>query len=313
MTKDGERKLLSDVYFIPDLKSNIISLGQATESGCEIRMKEDHLLLYDRDNKLMVKAKRSRNRLYKMIMKVEDTKCLQLMHLSDSSKWHSRLGHIGLENLKLMVNKSLVIGIPRFQVEKETCVSCLRGKQVRRSFPQGSSFRATEILELIHGDLCGPITPPTAGGKRYVFVIIDDCSRYMWTILMSEKSEAFSKFKHFKALVEQETSKKIKTFRTDRGGEFTLHEFQEFCAGSGIKRHLTAPYSPQKNGVVERRNRTLLEMTRSVLKHMEVPNFLWGEAVRHATYLINRIATRTLKDQTPLIRVSKERRLTLSI
>lgn len=87
--------------------------------------------------------------------------------------------------------------------------------------------------------------------------------------------------------------------RTDSGGEFTSHEFQEYCEKQGIKRHLTAPYSPQQNGVVERRNRTLMEMTRSILKHMNMANYLCGEAVRHATYLINRVATRSLVVSTP--------------
>lgn len=77
------------------------------------------------------------------------------------------------------------------------------------------------------------------------------------------------------------------------------HDFQEFCEREGINRHLTAPYSPQQNGVVERRNRTLLEMTRSIMKHMNLPNYLWGEAVRHSTYLINRVGTRALAYQTP--------------
>lgn len=150
---------------------------------------------------------------------------LQLVHHKNSSKWHSRLGHVGLDNLKTMVKKSLVIGLPKFEVENETCASCLRGKQVRRSFPQASSFRASTILELIHGDLCGHVTPSTAGSNRYVFVLIDDHSRYMWTILMKEKSEAFSKFKHFKTMVEKETVTTVKTLRTDRGGEFTSQEF----------------------------------------------------------------------------------------
>lgn len=299
ITKNGDKKVLSDVYYIPSLRSNIISLGQATETGCEIRMKDDYLLLYGRDNKLLVKARRSPNRLYKVIMEVENKRCLQMASHNESSRWHSRLGHVGLSNLKIMINKNLVIGMPSFGVEKETCAACLRGKQIRRSFPAESLYRATKVLELIHGDLCGPITPSTAGGNRYVFVLIDDYSRYMWSILMKEKSEAFAKFKIFKALVEQETGTKIKTLRTDRGGEFTSREFKEFCDDSGIERHLTAPYSPQQNGVVERRNRTLLEMTRSILKHMDVPNYLWGEAVRHATYLINRIVTRTLLSSTP--------------
>ena len=167
-TSSCERKILTDVYYIPDLRSNIISLGQATESGCEVRMKEDHLFLFDRDKHLLVKAKRSPNRLYKVVMEVENTKCLQILH-KETSKWHSRLGHVGLSNLKIMVNKGLVIGMPRFAVERETCEACLRGKQIRKSFPQETSYRATEVLELLHGDLCGPISPPTAGNNRYVF------------------------------------------------------------------------------------------------------------------------------------------------
>lgn len=87
--------------------------------------------------------------------------------------------------------------------------------------------------------------------------------------------------------------------RTDRGGEFVSNEFQFYCESNGITRQLTAPYSPQQNGVVERRNRTLLNMTRSILKHMNLPNYLWGEAIRHATYIINRVATRVLVLQTP--------------
>ena len=134
ITKSGVRKMLSDVYFIPELRNNKIILGQATESGCKIRMKEDYLYLYDRDDQLLVKANKTRNRLYKVIMEVESTRCLQLIHLKDSSKWHAQLGHVGLDNLKLMVKKGLVVGMPRFDVEKETCTSCLHGKQVRKSF-----------------------------------------------------------------------------------------------------------------------------------------------------------------------------------
>jgi len=166
-----------------------------------------------------------------------------------------------------MANKELVVGLPKMSIEKETCGSCLRGKQTQQSFPQASTYRATQPLVLVHGDLCGPITPSTPAHKRYVFVIIDDYSRYMWSILLKEKKEAFEKFKIFKEQVEQETRAKILTFRTDRGVEFTSKEFQNFCEINGIKRHLTTPYSPQQNRVVERRNRMLLEMTRSILKY----------------------------------------------
>lgn len=111
---------------------------------------------------------------------------------------------------------------------------------------------------MVHGDLCGPISPTTAAGNKYVFVLIDNHSRYMWTILLQNKSEAFEKFQRFNALIEAEAKTKIKMFRTDRGGEFMSKKFQSFRDNSGIIRHFTAPYSPQQNRVVERRNRTLM-------------------------------------------------------
>lgn len=212
-------------------------------------------------------------------MEVENTKSLQLVHLSTSTMWHTRLGHVGLDTMKVMINKGLVDGIPKITIDKETCTSCLLGKKIRKMFPRATSFRATGILDLVHGDLCCPISLPTAVGHRYVFVLIDDHSRYMWTILLKDKSDVFLKFKRFKSLVEQETKATIKMFCTDRGGEFMSREFQSFCDNSGINRHFMAPYSPQHNGVVEKRNRTLLEMTQSLLKRMNVRNFLWGEAV----------------------------------
>lgn len=237
--------------------------------------------------------------MYKLEMNIVETKCLQVITQTESSKWCARLGHIGENSIKTMNKDQLVLGLSSLNIERETCASCSLGKQTRRPFPTSTTYRATEALELIHGVLCGPITPPTAGRNRYIFVLIDDYSRYMWSILLREKGETFDKFKIFKAIVEGETKKTIKTLRMDRGGEFTSNEFRAFCEKSGINRHLTSPYSPQQNGVVERRNRTLLEMTRSILKHMSVPNYLWEEGVRHSTYLINRVATRVLKSQTP--------------
>ena len=296
---DGEKKMLKDVYYIPGLRSNIISLGQATEAGCEVRMKDKELYLLDRLGHVMVKTTRSVNRLYKVILAADTVQVLQISEATESYKWHARLGHVNTNTMKLMISKELVTGIPPLEIKTETCVSCLRGKQARSPFPKTTLHRATQPLDLVYGDLCGPITPTTPAQKRYVFVLIDDFSRYMWIILLKEKSEAFDKFKHFKAVTELETGATIKTFRTDRGGEFSSHEFNLYCNKNGITRHLTAPYSPQQNGVVERRNRTLLEMTRSILKHMDVPSWLWGEATRHATYLINRIATRSLAGGTP--------------
>lgn len=121
----------------------------------------------------------------------------------------------------------------------------------------------------------------------------------MWVYFLKTKDEALKMFKIFRAQVEKSSKKNIKVFRTDRGGEFTSNEFKEYCEGVGIERHYTTPYTPQQNGVVERRNRMMVEMARSCLKEMRMPNKLWGEAVRNSVYILNRVPTRALTGKTP--------------
>ncbi|GJW14184.1 zinc finger, CCHC-type containing protein [Tanacetum coccineum] len=125
--------------------------------------------------------------------------------------------------------------------------------------------------------LCGPISPATHSGKKLIFLLVDDCTRFMWAYFLTSKDQAFSTFKEFRQKIEMEMRMKVRMLRTDRGGEFTSNEFTKYCKENGIARQLTAPYSPQQNGVVERRNRTVLSTTRSMMKAMKLPYFL-GEA-----------------------------------
>ncbi|PNX70081.1 copia-type polyprotein, partial [Trifolium pratense] len=154
-------------------------------------------------------------------------------------------------------------------------------------------------LELIHSDICGPINPSSNGGCRYFITFTDDFSRKTWTYPLKDKSSAFEVFRKFKALVEKESNHQIKCLRTDRGGEFTSSQFNDFCSEHGIKRQLTAAYTPQQNGVSERKNRTLMNMVRSMMSGMSVPKRFWPEAVVWATHVINRSPTLSVKDRTP--------------
>ena len=108
-------------------------------------------------------------------------------------------------------------------------------------------------MELVHGDLCGPISPATPGGRRYFLLLVDDATRYMWVALLTTKGAAASAIKHLQAAAEKKSGKKLRTLHTDNGREFTVAEFAAHCA-EGIQRHYSAPYTPQQNGVVERRN-----------------------------------------------------------
>jgi transposase InsO family protein len=116
---------------------------------------------------------------------------------------------------------------------------------------------------------------------------------------MKAKDKAFVSFKEVKEKIEVEKNAKVKALRTDRGGEFRSFEFDEYCKTMGINRYLTTPYSPQQNGVVERRIQTVLGMTRSMMKSMCVPSEFWGEAVTTAVYILNRASTKSLTWRTP--------------
>lgn len=137
------------------------------------------------------------------------------------------------------------------------------------------------------------------GGNRYIFLLVDDYSRFMWFYLLKNKSDAFEAFKKFRVLVEENSKKGITTFRTDRGGEILSKKFLQYCEEAGITRQFTASYSPQQNGVVERRNRTMIEMARSLLKERNLPIKFWGEAICHSIYLLNRLPTRAVTGITP--------------
>jgi hypothetical protein len=117
--------------------------------------------------------------------------------------------------------------------------------------------------------------------------------------MLRSKDQATEAFVRYKADVENSSGNLIKILRSDRGGEFLAKSFQGVCDSAGIKHQFTAPYTPQQNGVVERKNRTVMEMTRALLKSMEIPSRFWAEAVRHSVYLMNRLPTKAMGYRTP--------------
>ena len=117
-------------------------------------------------------------------------------------------------------------------------------KLKRRPFPCQASYRATKQLELVHGDLCGPMSPATLGGRRYFLLLVDDATRYMWVVLLDSKAAAMDAIKCHQAAAEKECGCKLWVLRTDNSGEFTTVEFTANCANERIQHHYSAPYSP---------------------------------------------------------------------
>jgi hypothetical protein len=150
----------------------------------------------------------------------------------------------------------------------------------------------------VHGDLCGPVTPATPGGRRYFLLLIDDLSRYMWVVVLGSKGEAADVISCAQAAMEAECGRKLRVLCTDNGGEFTVVEFASYCADEDVQRHYSTSYSPQQNGVVERRNQTVVGMARTLLKQRGMPAIFWGEAMVTAVYILNCSPTKALNGRT---------------
>ncbi|RVW30282.1 Retrovirus-related Pol polyprotein from transposon TNT 1-94 [Vitis vinifera] len=206
-------------------------------------------------------------------------------------------GHISIDRIKRLVNDGVLSTLDF--TDFETCVDCIKGKQTNKS--KRSATRSSTILEIIHTDICS--LDMDSHGQKYFISFIDDFSRYMYLYILHNKNEALDAFKVFKAEVEKQYGKQIKIVRSDRGGEYygryledgqSPGPFAKFLQEHGIVAQYTMPGSPDQNGVAERRNRTLLDMVRSMLSSSKLPKFLWTEALKTAVYILNRVPTKVV-------------------
>lgn len=173
------------------------------------------------------------------------------------------------------------------------------GKIVRPPFPTSSSH-AKAVLDLGHTDLCGPMGVDSLGGARYVMVLVDDHSRYTWVYFLRAKSDASRFFKDWLIKVERLTEHKLKTIRSDNGGEYTSNAFERYLTDLSIDHQTTVPYTSQQSGVAERTNRTIVERTIALMHSERLPVGLWAEVMDTVVYLKNRSTSRALKRSTPL-------------
>lgn len=173
------------------------------------------------------------------------------------------------------------------------------GKQHRIEYPKTGEKRAAYVIELIHSDVCEPMSINSFGNSRYLVTFIDVCSRYTHVYFIKRKSEVLEKFKECVNHVTNLTGKSIKILRTDNGGEYCSNEFKSYLREKGVSHQLATPYSPAQNGVSERMNRTLVETARSMMSHADMPREFSAEAISTAAYFPNKSPTTYLKGMTP--------------
>ncbi|KMQ87747.1 retrovirus-related pol polyprotein from transposon tnt 1-94 [Lasius niger] len=212
--------------------------------------------------------------------------------------WHRRFGHRHHEDMEILQSKNLVQDLKMKDCRvRKACECCIMGKMPRKPFPKQSGSRSTEILELVHTDLCGPMQTPTASGKIYFMTMIDDHSRYTETYFLQSKSETVSQIKNYVEKMKTKFGKKPKIIRSDNGREFANKVLCDYFDQEGIQVQYSTPYSPQQNGVAERKNRALGEAARCMLIDANMANKFWAEAINTATYLQNILPTK-IHDKT---------------
>jgi transposase InsO family protein len=262
-----------------------------------VEIKDRVMRIWDLHHRLLAKVTRGTNRLYVLNLQVAQPLCLAARR--DDEVWHEWFGHLHLEVLKRLSAKGMIRDLPNFDHVEQFCDVCMLMKRRRLPFLQQSSFQAKEWLELVHGYLRGPVTPATPRGRRYVLLLVDDLSHYMWVVVLESKGETPNAIRRAQAAAEAECDRKLCVLRTNNDGEFTAAEFASCYVDEGVQDHYSAPYSPQQNSVVERHNQTVVGMAQTLLKQREIPAVFWGEAGVMAVYILNRSPTKALNSRTP--------------
>ncbi|GJR10330.1 retrovirus-related pol polyprotein from transposon TNT 1-94 [Tanacetum coccineum] len=294
---------ISRVYYVEGLGHNLFSVGQFCDSNLEVAFRQHTCFIRNLEGVDLLTGSRGDN-LYTLSlgnMMASSPICL----LSKASKtkswlWHRRLSHLNFGSINHLARHGLVRGLPKLKFEKDhLCSACALGKSSKKPHKPKSEDTNQEKLYLLHMDLCGPMRVASVNGKKYILVIVDDYSRFTWVKCLRSKDEAPAFIINFLKMIQVRLKETVRRIRTDNGTEFVNQTLREYYEKVGISHETSVARSPQQNGVVERRNRTLIEAARTMLIYAKAPLFLWAEAVATACYTQNRSMIRRRHGKTP--------------
>ncbi|GJZ59241.1 retrovirus-related pol polyprotein from transposon TNT 1-94 [Tanacetum coccineum] len=295
--------LITRVYFVEGLGHNLFSVGQFCDSDLEVAFRRNTCFVRSLEGFDLLKGNRSTNLYTINLHEMASASPICLMARATSTKswlWHQRLSHLNFDTINDLAKNDLVTGLPKFKYHKEhLCPSCEQGKSKRASHPPKPVPNSKQRLHLLHMDLCGPMRIASINGKRYVLVIVDDYSRYTWVHFLRSKDEAPEVIKTFLKRITVLLQSPVIIIRTDNGTEFKNQILKEYFDSVGISHQASSVRTPQQNGVVERRNRTLVEAARTMLIFSRAPLFLWAEAIATACYTQNRSIIHRRFNKTP--------------
>ncbi|PKU76067.1 Retrovirus-related Pol polyprotein from transposon TNT 1-94 [Dendrobium catenatum] len=291
------RKLnLSKIFHSPSIHYNLLSISQLTkDNNIAIIFDPSGFTFKDLKTQRVIFQGPCREGLYPLRAPLAYQQRALHANSTASILWHNRTGHPSRQTLHKIASSQPHLHIVS---HSNTCHSCNTNKNHKLVFEPAKN-RSTKILELLHSDVWGPAPVKSNSGYLYYVLFIDDCTRFTWLFPMQHKSEVSNIFITFKSYIEKLTSRKIKSIRTDGGGEYVNHAFTRFLQLHGISHQISCPHTPEQNGVSERKHRHLIETTRTLMHTASVPYSYWPDAVLTATYLVNRMPSPNTNGKSP--------------
>ena len=291
---------LSNCLFVPTFSHKLLSVSHVTkELNCKLLMQPRFCMLQDTKTGTIVGRGTERSGLYYVDEIAQQSMALLAHEPTTRKAWllHRRLGHPSIGYLKLMFPKLAS------SLNSLDCETCHLAKSHRHSFKLNNT-RVPTPFSLIHSDVWGPAPIHGGQGLRYFLLFIDDFSRMTWVYFLKNKSEVFDKFTQFYKMVQTQYKQCIQVLRSDNGGEYINANMKTFFVEKGLIHQTSCAYTPEQNGVAERKNRYILEITRALLIESKIPTSFWPEAIATSVYLMNRLPRESSILKLPSIRLS---------
>ncbi|KAJ9562965.1 hypothetical protein OSB04_008125 [Centaurea solstitialis] len=308
---NGEH-VIKNVRYVEGLPFNLLSSSQFCDGGYLVKTFILGSNVEDEEGNVILRARRN-GHLYTTMFYVVPQQMETMVFLAKATKeeswlWRQRLSHQNFRDMNKLVSKHLVNGLPETRLSKDTlCSACEKGNMKKSSHPPKMETNCHHSLDMLHMDLCGPMRVESLTRKKYMLVLVDEYSRYTWLEFLRAKSDAADLIIAFIKRIQVLLGRQVKKLRSDNGTEFRNVKLQSFLEEVGISHNFSAVRTPQQNGVVERKNRTLVEAARSMIAHSSVPPSLWAEALSTACYTQNRtlIVKRTGKTAYEMVNKRK--------
>ncbi|GJR17879.1 retrovirus-related pol polyprotein from transposon TNT 1-94 [Tanacetum coccineum] len=294
---------ISRVYYVEGLIHNLLSVGQFCDSNLEVAFRQHTCFIRNLEGVDLLTGSRGDNQYILSLGDMMASSPICLLSKATKTKswlWHRRLSHLNFGAINHLARHGLVCGLPKLKFEKDhLCFACAMGKSKKKPHKPKSEDTNQEKLYLLHMDLCGPMRIASINGKKYILVIVDDYSRFIWVKCLRLKDEAPNFIIKFLKMIQVPLKTPVRRIKTDNGTEFvnqTLHKYYEKV---GISQETSVARSPQQNGVVERCNHMLIKAARTMLIYAKAPLFLWAEVVATTCYTQNRSMIRLHHGKTP--------------